>query len=137
MTEAATPRRKLKALVITTEGSERQEYIQELFAHPSMAATFEPPAFSPSVSSRALNNRYEFLRIANEAGLLPSQEWEALQKAHESGIYAKCERNYFDCLKDIPVTTEGRQGSKTDLKLHYSAEVRISRVDGLKLTSGC
>jgi len=119
------PQRRLRVLVITTEGSDRQKYITELFSHPSMKETFEPPTFSPSVSSRTLRNRFEFLRIANEAGLIPPMEWEAILAAQESGIHELHPETFFDCLKDIPVTTEGRRGSKTDVKLHYSCEVRL------------
>ena len=117
-------RRRLRVLVITTEGSDRQKYISELFAHPDMVATFEPPAFSPSVSSRTLRNRFEFLRMANEAGLLPPLEWEAILSAQESGLHELHPETFFDCFKDIPNTIEGRRGSKTDVQLHYSCEVR-------------
>ena len=116
-------RRRLRVLVITTEGSDRQKYISELFAHPDMVATFEPPAFSPSVSSRTLRNRFEFLRMANEAGLLPPLEWEAILAAQESGLHELHPETFFDCLKDIPNAIEGRRGSKTDVQLHYSCEV--------------
>lgn len=109
-------------MVISTEGSDRQKHIKDLFAHPSMVATFEQPVFSPSVSSRALRNRMEFLRIANEAGLLPEHEWEAIRAAHESGEYERNPSRLFDCLKDLPVL-EGRRGSKADVKLHYCQEV--------------
>jgi len=115
--------RRLKVLVITTDGSDRQKHILDLFSSLSMEASFEPPIFSPSVSSRTLRNRFEFFRIANEAGLIPAAEWEALLAAHESGIYETKPEKFFDCLSDVPVT-EGRRGSKVDVKLHYSREVR-------------
>jgi hypothetical protein len=119
--------RKLRVLVISTEGSERQQYIQELFAQPSMRSAFEPPVFSPSVSSRTLRNRVEFFRIANEAGLIPDHEWEAIRGAIES-----CGDEHgtpsdpgtlFNCLDNVPVM-EGRRGSQSDIKLHYCREVR-------------
>ena len=126
----SSSKRRLKVLVITTDGSDRQKHIQDLFSHPSMLETFDPPTFSPSVSSRALRNRYEFFRIANEAGLIPPPEWEAIAAAHESGIYENHPERFFDCLKGIPIT-EGRRGSKTDVKLHYSCEVsKTERIQG-------
>eukprot|EP00934_Nitzschia_sp_Nitz4_P007649 Nitzschia sp. Nitz4//scaffold20_size174350//17454//18944//NITZ4_002079-RA/size174350-snap-gene-0.212-mRNA-1//1//CDS//3329541740//7639//frame0 len=115
-------KRKLRVLVITTQGSERQKHIQNLFSHPTMAEHFEPPTFSPSVSSRALRNRFEFFKITNEAGLIPKLEWEAMLEAHESGRYEKCPERFFDCLKEVPKEIEGRRGSKSDLNLHYSCE---------------
>lgn len=90
-----------------------------------MSSTFEPPVFSPSVSSRTLRNRKEFFHIVNEAGLLPEHEWVALQRAfHENGEYDRDPGKFFDIsLKDVPVL-EGRRGSKSDIKLHYCKEVR-------------
>ncbi len=119
-----TEQRRLRVLVITTEGSDRQKYISELFSQPKMAATFEPPAFSPGVSSRSLRNRFEFFRIANDAGLIPPLEWEAILAAQESGIYEQHPEEFYNCFKDIPIT-EGRRGSRTDIKLHYSCEVSV------------
>jgi hypothetical protein len=118
--------RKLKVLVISTEGSDRHQTILELFAHPTMMSTFEQPVFSPSVSSRALRNRMEFVRIANQAGLIPQQEWEVLQVAMTSGEYDRDPGKLFDCLNDVPVA-EGRRGSKSDVKLHYCKEVRDTK----------
>ena len=119
-----TDQRRLKVIVITTEGSYRQKFIQDMFAHPSMAATFEPPTFSPSVSARGMRNRFEFLRLANDAGLIPSLEWEAIRSAHESGMYADHPDEFFKCLNDIPIT-EGRRGSKQSILWHYSKEVSV------------
>lgn len=120
-------KRKLRVLVITTDGSERQKRIMELFSQPEMAAHFDPPEFSPSVPSRSLRNRYEFFRIANEAGLLPSCEWQAIKEAQESKRYETSPEKFLDCLKHLPVT-QGRRGSKSDLKLHYSCEVRVYKI---------
>ena len=63
--------------------------------------------------------------MANEAGLIPTLEWEAILSAQESGIHELHPETFFDCLRDIPITLEGRRGSKTDVKLHYSCEVRF------------
>ena len=124
--------RKLKVLVITTEGSERQASIRELFqATHTMRDQFETPVFSPSVSSRTLRNRIQFFKVVHEAGLIPEQEWEALFQQHAAAMsgdssHSSSERDpgkFFDCLKDVPVL-EGRRGSKSDVKLHYSKEVR-------------
>ncbi|OEU15603.1 hypothetical protein FRACYDRAFT_240296 [Fragilariopsis cylindrus CCMP1102] len=75
-------RRKLRVLVITMGGS-RKKQIEDLFSDKSMSSTFESPTFSDGVLSRSLRNRYHFFRIANEAGLLPEQEWIAIQNAYE------------------------------------------------------
>lgn len=115
-------RRRLRVLVITTAGSDRQKHIEDLFAHPAMSARFEPPSFSPSVPSRDLNNRFKFLKFANEAGLLPEREWDAIREAQESGKYADKTEDFFHCLKHLPVD-KNRKGSKADLRWHYSAEV--------------
>jgi hypothetical protein len=79
-------KRKLKVLVITM-GEPRQEKIEKLFEEPQMAIDFEKPTFSPGVPQRNLRNRYEFLKVANEAGLLPKQEWDAIQNAVDDGTY--------------------------------------------------
>lgn len=111
-------RRKLRVLVITM-GSERQQHIENLFEHPNMSKHFETPVFSPGVSSRSLRNRVEFFRIANEVGILPPKEWEALQKADPTNKHTE---EFFDCLKSVPIT-QGRRGSKRDVALHYSTEL--------------
>ena len=104
-------------------GSPRKEHIENLFADPRMAQHFEPPVFTPGVSSRSLRNRHEFLRVANEAGLLPKQEWEALLAAHKEGKFTtRHTERFFECLEGIPVT-QGRKGSREDVKLHYSVEL--------------
>jgi hypothetical protein len=126
------PPRKLKVLVISTEGSERQGYIRELFASTTtMSSHFETPVFSPSVSSRTLRNRVEFFKWVHEAGLIPDHEWAALQQygtdeSADSGQQMDPGK-YFDCLNDVPVL-EGRRGSQSDIKLHYCKEVSRERV---------
>ena len=122
---SSTRRRKLRVLVITMGGT-RQKYIEELFKDPKMSSDFEPPTFSMGVSSRQLRNRYEFFKIANDAGLLPTAEWDAIHAQHVSGIYSThYTEKFLDCLHTIPITTQeqGRQGSRDDLKLHYSEEL--------------
>lgn len=123
-------RRKLRVLVVTL-GGDRQRQIERMFVDdPVLSQHFEPPTFSPGVSSRQLRSRYSFFQAAADAGLLPQQEWDAIQKA-----YADClgmnasqsdkEQHQLDlseCLRDVPVTTDGRRGSTTDLQLHYSVE---------------
>ena len=114
-------KRKLRVLVITM-GSKRQEYIKTMFNHPNMRKTFDPPEFSPGVSSRRLRKRFDFFKIANEAGLLPEQEWNAIKNGQEEYSEKKRTESFFDCLEDVPVTP-GRQGSQSDIKLHYSVEL--------------
>jgi len=114
-------RRKLKVLIITVPGSDRHAHMEAMFAHPQMQEQFEPPTFSPAVSSRMLNNRVECLRTAHCAGLIPDPEWEALQLASQDPVVQKHSETFFDCLKEIPVIP-GRRGSDEDVKLHYSVE---------------
>jgi hypothetical protein len=131
-------------MVITTRGGERQALMDKLFeailmAHPDAV---EPPVYASAVSSRSLRTRYGLLSAASEAGLLPPEEWEAIERAHgpsqseeehlpaEDGPSATGSapssvldpRNFFDCLGDVPVR-EGRRGSPQDVKLHYSEEL--------------
>ena len=121
-------RRKLRVLVITMGGN-RKKQIENLFSDKSMSSTFESPTFSDGVLSRSLRNRYHFFRIANEAGLLPEQEWIAIQNAYEqNNILNEQNKNkqetFFDCLQGIEAnTTKKRMGSEQDIKLHYSVEL--------------
>jgi len=116
-------RRKLRVLVITM-GGDRQKKIEDLFSAESMVSTFESPTFSPGVSSRRLRNRSHFFRIANEAGLLPKKEWEAIRNASEERLCGHhCKEEFFACLNGIAVTMEERKGSQQDNELHYSVEL--------------
>lgn len=120
--EATTHRRrKLRSMVITM-GGERQKHVEELFAQPGMARDFERPVFAAGVSSRSLRNRSQFLRIANDAGLIPDEEWKAIENAIENPLYQERPERFFECLDVIPVKP-GRRGSKEDVKLHYSVEM--------------
>ena len=62
--------------------------MKELFAQPQMRDEFEV-TFADAVSSRDLNNRYKFLSICNEAGLIPKAEWDALSLAQEEAMSSK------------------------------------------------
>ena len=133
-----THRRKLRPLIITM-GGQRQSHLTEMFAHPRLAAHFEPPAFSPGVPARSIRSCRNLLAAAHKAGLLPEAEWEALST---TGVRL-CEENnnnpvcYLDALTDptrpgssqrpcpnpaVPVAP-GRKGSERDRKLHYSVEL--------------
>lgn len=114
-------KRKLRVLIVTMGGA-RQKYMEELFSHPKMAQDFEPPTFSPGVPSRSLRNRYEFLRIARDARLIPDHEWEALEVAMKNPLYEQFPDRFFECLDNVPVLP-GRQGSRYDVVLHYSIEL--------------
>jgi len=120
-------KKKLRALVITM-GGDRRRYVEEMFSRPEMEREFEPPVFVEGVPSRSLRIRFEFLKIANSAGLLPPEEWQALKKAMEDPLYA-AETNsansgqFFDCLQGVPVLSEGRRGSDYDKTCHYSVEL--------------
>jgi hypothetical protein len=120
------PRRKLRALVITLPNSSRQEHIRAMFA--SVATDFEPPVFSEGIPQRSLRNRLECLRICHQAGLVPDVEWQAIQAAMADRDAGEAERRdpkrfLNHCLAHVPVNTQGRRGSKADLKVHYSTEL--------------
>ena len=97
---------------------------------PRLSENFDPPTFSPGISSRQLRSRYGFFEAAAKAGLLPEQEWTMIQKAYSDVVGqdpTKSEREHHAIdlatwLKDVPITTEGRRGSPADLELHYSEE---------------
>jgi hypothetical protein len=121
-------KRKLKVLVITMGGI-RQEQIQNMFDN-HLKEHFESPVFSPGIPSRELRNRYRFLYWANQAGLLPTEEWQAIHDANATGNYnGPMSNKFFGCLADIEVESgaEGglqrRRGSQDDVKLHYSVEL--------------
>ena len=120
--------KKLRVLVITL-GGERRKYIEEMFADPVLAESFEAPVFSEGVSSRSIRNRIGFFRAAHKAGLLPIQEWEAIssrardENEHPERFRGQRTESFFDCLDTVPVTTGGRRGSSEDVKLHYSVEL--------------
>jgi len=114
--------KKLKVLVITM-GGDRKKNIEDMFSSPAMAEHFEPPTFSEGVSSRYIRNRFNFFKVANDAGLLPEQEWKTLLECTNDGrYYGKPTERFFDCLADVEVT-KGRQGSSEDTKIHYSVEL--------------
>jgi hypothetical protein len=112
-------RRKLRPLIITMGGT-RQANMEQLFSN--MSDEFEPPGFSPGVPSRSLRNRFEFFRIAHEAGLVPEGEWEAMTVAMQMPEYELHPDRFFECLNDVPVVP-GRKGGARDVKLHYSVEL--------------
>ena len=119
---ASTQERKLRVLIISM-GGRRQEVLQELFESQSMRQSFEPPTFCPGIPSRSLRNREQFFRHCHAVGILPEAEWEALQEAFANTQYQEHHYHFFDCLKDLPISTEGRRGSDYDLSVHYSVEL--------------
>ncbi|CAJ1962939.1 unnamed protein product [Cylindrotheca closterium] len=112
-------KRKLKVLVITM-GGDRQENIKALFDR--LQRDFEPPVFSPGVSARDLRKRYDFFEIANEVGIIPPPEWEAIRDGQATYSLQKITETFWDCLEGIPIT-KGRWGSQHDQSLHYSVEL--------------
>ena len=131
------PTRKLKALIITM-GSTRKALIEEMFAQHFMEEHFEPLEFSQGVPSRDLRNRWNFLTICNECGLIPEEEWHALQLGQEDPHYQKHPEQFFECLKDVPVKP-GRRGSSYDVTLHYSVELwrKAKTVNRGRAVLGC
>ena len=125
MTSDADPakQRKLRVLIISM-GGRRQEVLQDLFAsHLSLRQSFEPPTFCSGIPSRSLRSREPFFRHCQSVGLLPEAEWEALQEGFVNPQYQEHREQFFDCLKDVPIPTEGRRGSECDLRIHYSEEL--------------
>jgi len=117
-------RRKLKALVITMPGSDRQNHIQNLFRQPCMSRHFEPPAFSDGVPSRDLKNRFQFMNICYRAGLIPNAEWEAIKVGHADPKYQRVSEHFFHALDDLKAPViPGRRGSEADVQLHYCVEL--------------
>jgi GR25 family glycosyltransferase involved in LPS biosynthesis len=125
---------------VITMGSERQKHIESLFG--KMDDAFEPPAFSPGVPSRSLRNRSEFFRYAHEAGLLPQEEWEAIEATSKDLKARNYEgvdtERFFDCLEGVPVTT-GRRGNPQEILLHYSVELwrKAKTVNRGRAVLGC
>lgn len=117
-------------------GGPRQSHLEEMFAHPRLEAHFDPPAFSPGVPVRSIRNCRNLLTKANEAGLLPEAEWEALSTTGTQ-LYEANPLHYLDALTDptkpgssqkvcadplVPIAPD-RHGSQRDRKLHYSVEL--------------
>ena len=96
-------------------GNARQAHIEALFAHPAMAAHFEPPTFSPGVPQRELRARYDLLTHAGKAGILPEAEWKALSSPEAKRLNEEDPVNLFDILDDVAVES-GRFGSDDDVK---------------------
>lgn len=106
-----------------TLGGDRQQKIEDMFSDTTMAEHFEKPIFSDGVSSRYIRNRFNFLKVANDAGLLPEKEWRAVLESNEDKRYeGQPTERFFDCLENIEVT-KGRHGSQEDIELHYTVEL--------------
>ena len=102
-------------------GNRRQSHMEALFAHPAMAAHFEPPAFSPGVSSRSIRTKYGLMTHLGLAGLIPEAEWNALSSLEAKQLNEQDPARFFDILQDVPVEN-GRLGSDAEVKLHYAKE---------------
>ncbi|CAB9518050.1 expressed unknown protein [Seminavis robusta] len=124
-TLSPTPPRKLRALVISMPGSDRQSHIEAMFA--DLYEFFEPPVFSEGVPQRRLRNRLECLRYCHMAGLVPDREWHAIQEGLKDPDLERQDPTRFlnKCLENVPlnIDQDQRRGSKTDLKVHYSIEL--------------
>jgi hypothetical protein len=114
---------KIRVLIISL-GGKRQKFLKDdLFQHPTIQAHFETPTFISGVPSRLLRSRYSFLKVANEAGLLPEAEWTAIQEYESQHRHCSSDQWSTECFVNVPVTTKGRQGSASDRQLHYSIEL--------------
>jgi hypothetical protein len=122
MPDDHTMRRKLRVLVITL-GGDRQQKIEDMFSDPTMREHFEKPVFSKGVSSRHIRNRFNFIKVAYDAGLLPEKEWRAVLESNEDRRYeGQPTERFFDCLEGVEVT-KGRHGSQEFIELHYTVEL--------------
>jgi GR25 family glycosyltransferase involved in LPS biosynthesis len=104
-------------------GGHRQEAIERMFE--TLSDDFESPVFSPGVPARNLRSRSEFFRTAHETGLLPLDEWDALEQGFQDPLYQEHPERFFECLRNVPIakTSDRRKGSKFDLEQHYSVEL--------------
>jgi hypothetical protein len=113
--------RKLRVLIITL-GGERRKVLESTFRDSLLAADFYVD-FAPGIPSRELRTRESFFRHCAAAGLLPADEWEALQTAFKTPQFQKSSNTtLWDCLEVIPIAS-GRRGSDYDVSLHYSVEL--------------
>lgn len=111
---------KIKVLIVTL-GGERQRILQDMFNSPGICDDFVVE-FSPGVHQRELRNRVGVLKYAHLAGILPDEEWNALEQVildenrHDSF-------NISDVLRsaDVKVNSD-RNGSKSDKELYFSEE---------------
>ncbi|KAL7533951.1 hypothetical protein ACHAXR_005546, partial [Thalassiosira sp. AJA248-18] len=103
----------------------RHEKITRMFtSHPALAAHFEPPAFSPGVSSRDLNNRLKLLDHANNAGLIPELEWKEICRAVEEQISDEGNDDTLDGANN------GNQAGEIRSKLSAMKLKACERADG-------
>lgn len=107
-------------------GEARHEQIKRMFAtHPSLAAHFESPVFSPGVAQRDLRNRLKLLDHCNRAGLIPPVEWEAICRAVNEQTLGYCHDGKQDegaCCMNVP---EGNQTMKIDPFRYLAVETKI------------
>lgn len=113
-------KQKIKILVITL-GGERQRILEDMFSSPGLSDEFEIE-FSPGVRQRELRNRVGVLKYAHLAGILPEEEWDALEPVvmdenrHDSF-------NISEVLRCAGVKVNSdRQGSESDKRLYFSEE---------------
>jgi len=118
----AISRRKLKPLVITM-GSQRQEYIEQMFANETMRQYFESPVFSQGIPSRSIRSQMALLSHAGKAGILPDDEWAAIRSPRAKTLFEEDGATFLEkCLEEVPVES-GRHGAPQDTKLHFAREL--------------
>lgn len=89
--------------------------------HPTLAAHFEPPVFSPGVPSRDLRNRLKFLEHAYRAGLIPEVEWKEIRRAVREQTM-----NGDDAINNDAVGDDDEAGDNYKLctdEEHYSKKI--------------
>jgi hypothetical protein len=104
-------KRKLRPLVISIisddEPSSRHERIKQMFSsHPSLAAHFEPPVFSPGVPSRDIRNRLRLLQYSRRAGLIPDVEWAGIIRALYEQTAGDADEELSHCMDQLDINPD-------------------------------
>ena len=102
--------------VVITLGGERKEIIIKML---NDLEIFSDPIFFPGVPQKELRNCYKLLQHAGMAGILPCNEWNAIQERGKK-LYDENPSTWLQsCLHDVSV--EERNANHN--KLHYSVEL--------------
>ena len=102
--------------VVITLGGERKDIIIQMF---NDLENFSTPIFFPGVPQKDLRNCYKLLQHAGMAGIIPCNEWDAIQERGKK-LYDENPSLWLQsCLHDVSV--EERNANHN--KLHYSVEL--------------
>jgi len=118
---AHTSKEKIKVLIITL-GGERKRILEDMFGSETFQDDFDVD-FSPGIHQRELRNRVGVLKYAHLAGVLPQEEWDALEPV----IMDESRVGSFDIgniLSNAGVKiNEDRKGSDNEKKLYFAEEL--------------